>query len=448
MKTTIKKITALTLTSVLLCGAVSCGKRNEDISNSRKNTQDGRIVLSVDTPYVTGQIASAVSEYNRSQDSCMLEVKNYYTTTEMNEDPSLYDKAVAQMKLDMASGKCCDIIAVPADQMQTLIKLDMFTDMYELMEQYDGLKKEDLLPNILEGFEVGGELPAISYMFTIRTAVAKTKYVGENTESWTPQQAMEAFEAMSEDMVFVAGGSSQRLAEYMTAKSVSDYVDFETNTCNFTDGRFGALIDFSAENGINEDYESEALVKQVIMYGFNGQTANFYDYDSGINGEEVTFVGYPSENGCGAKCGCGMVFAINKNCAYKEQAWDFICSMFTENYQKHIREKQIEYGFPMLKSVFDMMAFEYDTEAMSHNNMWFGIIRTHEQYPETSMDPEAAVMKLYNYLTNLKFQPYSHEALENIVEEEYASVLAGEKTGEQCGELTENRISIYLSERS
>ncbi|MBQ8297251.1 MAG: extracellular solute-binding protein, partial [Ruminococcus sp.] len=447
--------TALTLAILTVGAFTSCGEdKPEDIRDSQEEAEndtpaDEPITLTLDTPYNIGSLASAVAEYNRSQDDYIIELKSRYTTSEFQEDPELWKKSFNELKLDMVSGKTADIIAVEPHLMGMFVDLGMFTDMYALMEQYDGVKKEELLPNILEGFEVDGELPAISYGFYIRTAAAKTRYVGEDAESWTPEQAMAAYNAMPDDLTFLQDGDTSQLVWYMTKTAQFSYIDEESSTCNFTDSSFVDMLELACGNPKGGNIGEDDMVKQLILNAFGGQAADFY---SQFGGEDVTFVGFPSEDGYGAAGSSAMMFGISESCQNKEGAWDFICYLLSKRYQRDLLESDMNRYFPILKEVFDEQAFEQDTEALSHDNMWYFLVQTYENNPDADLTPEQAQQKLYDYLTTLKFTPYygryGTTELENIISEECQAAAAGGSTAQECADLLQNRISIYLSERA
>ena len=451
----IKKITALTLAVLTLGASVSCGEEKpEDMSDSQEESENeapesSPITLTLDTPYNIGSLASAVAEYNRSQDDYYIDLKNRYTESQFREDPDLREQSFNELKLDMVSGKAADIIAVEPHQMEMFVNLGMFTDMYALMELYDGVKKEDLLQNILEGFEVDGKLPALSYGFHISSAAVEKEYAGENAESWTPEQAVAAYEAMPDDLTFFEAGDTSQLVWYMTKTAYRSYVDEENGTCNFTDSSFVELLELACDNPKGNNIGENDMVKRLILYSFSGQTADFYRE---FNGQDVEFVGFPSEDGYGAVGTSAIVFGISESCENKEGAWDFMCYLLSKRYQRDLIESDLNRYFPILKEVFDEQAFAQDTEAYSHDNMWYFLMQTYENNPDAELTPEQAQQKIYDYLTTLKFDPYSGEYYNNelvgIIYEECAAAAAGGTTAQECAELLQNRISIYLSERS
>ena len=222
MKNTFKKITALTL-SILTVGALtSCNKdKPEDISDSQESslseiTEEGKTVITIGMPGINSMLVPHINDFNNKNKDYHLEIIDYSKGIE--DDDIEATKAFNAMKMAIATDEAPDIIALNSAWMAELLPKDMFADMYALMDSCDGVKREDFLPNVLEGFEVNGEILAISNCFTIETAIAKTKFVGEECENWTPQQAIDVYNKYSDSMEFVVT-NCDTLPQFMLKKA-------------------------------------------------------------------------------------------------------------------------------------------------------------------------------------------------------------------------------------
>ena len=78
---------------------------------------------------------------------------------------------------------------------------------------------------LLEGLTVEGELPAVIDSFFIETAAVKKKFAGEEYENWTPEQAMQFYNGLSEDMDFI-DSAGEELAGYMLENIAKECIDF------------------------------------------------------------------------------------------------------------------------------------------------------------------------------------------------------------------------------
>ena len=61
---------------------------------------------------------------------------------------------------------------------------------------------------------------------------------------------------------------------------------------------------------------------------------------------------------------------------------------------------------------------------------------------------DKAIDETLNYIKSIKFYPYYDKQIDSIIKEEYESVLDGEKSVDECVNILNSRIGIYLSEKS
>lgn len=461
MKNTLRKITATTFAAMLLCTQVSCGKDNEEINDSQESTNEqnsfGKTEITLGMPAFNNQFFPNISKFNDSSKDYVIKTVDY---SKLVDDDADGTKAMNQMKTDLVTGSAPDIIILNSIYMMDFVNTGAFTDMYELMEQYDGVKKSDFIPNIIEGFEVNGKVPAISYGFFIDTAVAKTELVGVDKENWTPAEAMEVYYSMPDGMSFCANFSETSLADYMMKKSADSSVDLANYTCNFTNGEFAKLLNFCRDNPVRTEYESEIssgssyfsenqlailnnkqLIAETEIRNFGQDIGN--ELWTNFGGEDITFVGYPSESGCGALTSSLWMFGISKDCENKEAAWQFINYMLSSDFQKSVSKENS--GLPVIRSVLDGFLENKDREDSA--SIYYSRLYDGGEYPEGEYISDETVQKLYDYILSVDFDPYRSVEIDDIVKEEYSAVIAGEKSGEECADILQSRVSIYLSEK-
>ncbi len=472
MKNTIRKITALTLAVMTLCCGVSCGKdKPEDISDSQEkeeNVESSANIITIGMPganmlampYVTG-----FNDYSRKNKlGYELEVVDYSKMVE-DDDDEYASKAVNKLKMDMATDNSPDIVVLHPMYMAELLQKDVFADMYELMELYDGANSEDFLPNVLEGFEYEGELPVVSPNFYIRTAVAKTEFVGEDAENWSVEQVIEAYEKYSGEMQFVGTQTEEGFfADYMLRKASKNCVDLENYTCNFSNPEFLSILEFLRDNPKQSAYDPDleamtdqeidaflrdrelefindtSLIKPVTIDNFGQSLGN--QIFSSFGGEDVTFVGYPSEDGEGAYTYTNWLYGISRESKNKEGAWEFINYLLSEDVQTEFYETG---GIPVIKKYLDAQYNNKDKE--DHRSIYYGLYVPGD-YDAGMYITEEAVQQYYDYILSVRFEPYMDYRIDSIIDEECAAAIAGEKSPEEVARILDSRISIYLSEKS
>lgn len=419
--------------------AFSCSEKKQDssapetTSGTSVNESEENVKIKVAT--LVDDISKFKSEIDKGM-SCDVEIK-YYPYSEETDSLEL-------LNLDMISGENFDVVYSTTEDIHTLIKRGYMTDLSPLMEQSETLKKEDFLPNVLAGLEVDGKIPAICNEWKLFTAVAKTSNVGENMENWTPAQAFEAFNNMPEDMSFLYYGHRKYdQLNYFITRVAADSVDYKNNTCNFS-GAFMQTLENLNNLPEFQDYEpdsnalikNQALVEEVWFFGINSTvTQSLYSY---FGGEDITFVGYPSESGKGYTTDCFSMLAIPETSQHKPQAYEFISFMINDYLTNG---NSLTYTMPITEKHLQAQLNESKYNSSS--------VHCPQYIPETNEQvqiSDEALDKFIDYIRNAEFEPYTSDTVDSIVFEEYHKCFAGETTPQKCADILNDRISIYLSE--
>lgn len=161
-----------------------------------------------------------------------------------------------------------------------------------------------------------------------------------------------------------------------------------------------------------------------------------------LHGDDFTFVGMPSNNNSGAYTIVNYMYGITETSTNKEGAWEFLSSLFATGY---LKQKSLGHnGIPATKEAVDVLC--NDTPPSINNSIrdWFEYPNSDEQLEIT----DEAVNQLAEYIGTVTLEPYSDSEIEDIIKEECDAVFAGEKTPEECADILNNRIGIYLSENS
>ena len=203
MKNMMKKITALTLAVMTLCGGVSCGKdKPDEISDSQEKEENvdtsEKETLTIAVTEQISDISEYVRRFNLKDEPYEINLVNYSLLSE-DSDNEFYSDAFNQLKMDLVSGEKIDMVILKPEDMYAMAKNGYLADLYEVMDNNDGLKKEEFLPNVLEGLEFEGKLPAVCESFWILTAVAKESNIGGDMANWTLDEAIDFYNSIPED---------------------------------------------------------------------------------------------------------------------------------------------------------------------------------------------------------------------------------------------------------
>lgn len=463
-----KKITSFITSVMILTAAVSCSGKPKESTNAPiaepKLTADGKPVITVGT---IGYVDPLFNDYLNNPTDVEIETINYYAGLEADVSPQANkDESINRIiDLEIISGNAPDILCLPPEFMTHFIRSGTMTDLYELMDEYDGFKREDFTDCALEGLTIDGKLPAIIERYNIETAAAKTEFVGSEYTNWTAAQAMEIYNRLPEfdkNMQFCEFEEKLSLADFMLKNEGISCIDMKTNKCDFS-GSFTELLDFCKQHPIHittdldfskmSDYEwssymderelrginNEQLVVPISIDGFSS-TLSVATY-SFFGGKDVTFVGYPSENGQGAFTTATFypMLGICEQSCNKELAWDIINRMI--NHRKTYYTDGYEFGIPTLKK---QLKEQYDSPKDSTNSINSEIYMPLCDEPQFL--PQEYKDMLYEYIQSVPVDLYTPRSLRYIIEEEYEPVILDSRTAEDAADILQNRIETYLSE--
>lgn len=463
----------LFLSAILTAATVSCSQKSQSSSEvsltETKFTDDGKPVVVVGTFGYTDPLFN--DSLNKPTDF-EIEIVNYangieadYSTKETEN--AYYDTIMHELDMALLSGNAPDLLCMTPDDTERLNRLGALTDLYSLMDEHDEYKRDDFLPCALEGMTVDGKLPAVMDGYYIFTAAAKTKFIPKEYENWTAADAMEFYNKFHDEMDFCDRTEESSLADYMLKIEGMNCIDRNNSKCDFS-GAFTELLEFCKSNPVQvipqlsvaqmtdeqwreyfADKESKAIndVQLVFPIRIDGFTSGLGQFTYGyFNKEDITFVGYPSENGNGTYVyPASAMFSICSQSGNKENAWKLLCRMF-----KHqpVLEKSMHdgtRGVPILKK---QLQSDYDrhpdyNQSINNGNILYNAVEKDGGY----ITQEYKDM-LYEYILSVPANPYVPESLRYIIDEEVDPVILDNRTAEQAAEILQSRLEIYLSERS
>lgn len=450
-----KSVLSALIAFSLLC-TVSCGRENS--SSSVDSAPDGEVTTAA--PEATGKtiitmaalhmdqdIQALINDFNNSNELYTVNVIDYYTEDDYFETTSL-----SNFTADILSGKIPDIVMADTQSIDSLRRSDYLADIYPLMENYDGVKKEDFLPNVLESLETNGELNALFNTFLLDTAAVKSSRCGSEYANWTYSQAIEAYNALPANNDFLKAQMTKfDLWQYMMKNIGHDCIDFESNTCDFSKN-LPEVLEFLLDLPEIEDkrktgnptgslINDTALVDVMTFFGINSSVTTLY-YNN-FNGADITYTGFPSANGNGASAQIDSLYAIMDASPNKEVAWIFLNTLFSDEALQNI---SLDFhGIPVTESALHNLAYETSSYTSgSIREVYQSVYNEGEEFTMT----DEAIDETLSYIKSVKFYPYYDKQIDSIIKEEYQSVLEGEKSIDECVNILNSRIGIYLSEKS
>ena len=434
----------------------------------------------------------AVSHYNEKNPDNKVTIKQYYDKYAV--DASETD-ALNRLNSDLIDGTAGDVICLDgisfAGSGKTLLDKGIFLDLYELMDNDPEFHKEDYFTDIFRVNETDGKLYRLVPFFSLNTKYGRVDDVGETThidESllFETKPATSLFGPMyrrkdfiHDLLVFTLGDFREPIAElYDTAKmtryveiagELRDYERYDGNGMESEgyneafDQRYFDLRDHVTRFDYNPWIQENAYLR-VLRTASAEMGEPGPDWIPGTSEEEkkdflknsigvkVTYSGFPVKTGCGSAVINRLTLAIPENTDSREEAWKFLKSTLSEEYQS--AKKFSDQSIPVRKSVFDhyverLIAYENQNDDPTYFSM-SGARNPEEGWsigywkPILSQWMIDAFIRLLGDITLVdEVDPH----VEAIVTEEITKYCDGRQTAEEAARNIAERVELYRDEQ-
>lgn len=421
------------------------------VRDAEEYAQVQEITLAVAGNYEN--IKGAVADFNAQGLKYKVNVKDYFEGYEYSAEG--LDSAVKALEMDIIAGKIPDMVWLDSNEIYKLSSKGAFADLYGFMENDRVYKKEAFLPNYLEAAETDGKLYSISDTFMIWTIAAKADITEK--QHWSFDEFTEVYNSLPEGMALFEQGNNKEGALSLLTHNCSGFVDYANHTCNFDSPDFIRILEFVNQFPFSGDESfEEKFCRNDTAFLANMYIMSFRDINiqkQSVFGEDITFVGCPTDNGEGSMLLLPNQFAIMENSPNKQGAWELIRTFFDD--ERYDQMKSI----PVTESGLEKVMAEaleppyYIDEAM-------GGIKTYMS--ETAHDWSSNKDIKITPMTEEESKRYEEfvrsvntassgnfdSEIYKIISEETSAYFAGECSAEKCAGLIQNRVSIMLSEQS
>ncbi|MBO5320115.1 MAG: extracellular solute-binding protein [Ruminococcus sp.] len=403
-------------------------------------------IITVSVPSEFFNISSEINSFNNSQTEYRAETIEY--------DGS-YGDYISQLNMDIISGKAPDVISgLDYENYMNYCNKSAFEELTPYFD--DELSLDMILPNVTAAFQREDGLYALCSSFNVRTLVTKSKI--NDKENWTFDDMLALYDNPPSTADHLYDSQSKTDAFQMMSYTMSDFIDFEHAECDFNNSRFIDILNFcnrfvESENaptkvddyGAWEDYtygkmrwfgEDRVLFDSLNMYDLSAYNLLKYTL---AGGEDLTFAGYPSENGKGGRIVPGDIISINASSTEKEGAWEFVkhyiidANDIEEEYEQGQYIERIPSFTASLERLMELQNAEVHTAGG-------------EEYPSYT---EAEMGMILDYIKSCDTVGVMlDDEIGAILEEESEIFFEGEQSAELAAEHIQDRLSILLSEKS
>lgn len=404
----------------------------------------------VGTLYADKALKQIVSDYNRKNRDTEVVIKEYI---KISDDP------LTQFNLDIATGNAPDIIDVRAFNPDMCINQDLLEDLSTYMENSRIVSKDDIIDSVLSVTERNGKIYYVASAFDIFTITAKENDINDFS-GWNTEEMCSYIDYNGDNAMpfYSSENKSVMLEEFMGGGAIT-FVDYSTNECFFDGDNFKMLMKLCNEKGVDGDYDIEEVVNKVakdindgkVLFHAGHTAFNNIQVLKNVFGANTLYVGYPSEDRNGHYFNFQSCLGIYSNSANKEEAWQLLELMISEEYQYN----NLDYDGDIIPTRKDclkelersMCATEpyYDK-----NNRKIKPVEGTWKWGqfEISIEPLSQdEVKQFEDLIYKTDKIYGQDwMLMNIIMEESAYYFNGERGLDETANIIQSRAQVYINE--
>lgn len=439
--------------------------RPDDYVENKINLTLGCIDWSNNTPEI-------VMMYSKQSDNYNVEIKKY--------------SDIDNLKLDVLSGDAPDLFAYRETAfMYRYANMGAFSDIYDFMDNNDGIKRDDILENVLQAYEYKGGLYGIPIGFSLSDIlIANSDVISRDYAYWNYDEFFSIAENMPEGMYLSPRNSRfasrSGVFDKLCVSGYGNWIDYDNYTCDFNNEEFIHLLNFCNTVAINEPFDwnnMETLPQDehdiiqieddISVLNKNSLFGNYIDhisffndfiYNSIQNGlylnDNYTYIIAPSDDRAGAISPANdMCFSIFADTDCPDGAWDFMNYVLSPHFQNNYL--QLSWCFTTNKESYNYKMNKTFEECKEKVEVSLDPMRRTGGNPETEgiewinkPITDEDIEYITEFLSHFNKLSDSDEEAQNIISEECNKFMNGEMTAEECAERIQNRVSLYLSEQS
>ena len=413
-----------------------------------------KAVLVLAGNYVGGEMKQRVVEFNRSSEQYRITVKEYDSYNNYDD----YEAGFKQLNNDITTGNMPDILITNGLPTENYVAKGLLADIGKLIEEDEELSNVEFVQNVLDAYSMDGKLYYVIPSFRVSTVIGKKSIVGDRN-SWTMADMKELMETLPEGTTMFGEMTRESFMHTMMDYCGADFVDVSSGKCNFDSQNFIDMMEYAntlpeelSEETFGEDYwrnyESQYREDRTILSNLYLNSLSNLNYNmNGRFGEEISYIGFPTESGMGAYVQSGDSYAISSRSANAEGAWEFLRYYLTDEYQS-----EMEWMMPIQKKYF-LEAAQKATEKpyyMDENGQKVEYDETYYMNGEEIILPpltQEQVDSAVEYIYSINKCYYGNTDISNIIEEEIASYFSGQKSAQEVAKVIQSRAQIYVDEK-
>ncbi|MCL2050624.1 MAG: hypothetical protein FWG91_02670 [Lachnospiraceae bacterium] len=394
------------------------------------------------------KMIEVINEFNISQDEYLIKTEVY-----SNDLSFSYDNELILFNMDLAAENGPDIVLLnDVMPVESYINKGVFADLYTFIDNDHEISRIDYLENILTALERNGKLYTIAPLFSISTLAGKTADVGINI-GWNWDEYNALLKQKPDDIIPIgyafAYFSQTDFLNSILFSNMSNYLDYSEMKASFDSPDFIGLLETAAKypvEGSNISENSFRTGNPLLLRIDFSMFDNFRIYENYYFGEEISFVGFPSNSGRHTAGRAEIRFAITANASEKDGAWAFARYLLTD-YQDTSGSLLSGNGLPIRLSSLERLAKAAKVKPVNGEPRVSFIYDGQEWIPvEIGNHTDEDNKKIFDLISMVTTFTGNDQQLVNIINEEAGSFFAGQKSAEEVAAIIQNRVNVYLAE--
>ena len=364
----------------------------------------------------------------------------------MNNEADLSDRVY----LDIISGDGPDMLAGFSRYAQ-FNSDKVLLDLNPLIDATDGtgLDRNQYFDNIIRAQEVGGKLYQLPVEFELYGLLGNKKLVGD-AKPRSYDEFMKEMDALPSDASVMYQTDDKEFLQMFIGECGENFIDYSEQTVNFDSDEFKKVLEIVKKYGIRnlnrmEDYRDDmTLFMDDKLAWYSMYMYCLRDYGSYLArfGDNVTFSGFPGNNGNGVVANVDTSIGISAYSKNSKEAWEFIryilANTVTDDLNGALR-------IPLSRSGLDQLNQALIADSEEKLKTWNQDPYPGMQHPDklTPEMAEAFVSIVESVTTARKTDP----AVLLIIYEEAPAYLLGQKSVDDVADIIQNRCKIIVQER-
>lgn len=293
-----------------------------------------------------------------------------------------------------------------------------------------------LMPNVLAALQANGGIYAAIPGFGISTVAGNADVVG-NSSTWTYDVYNNLLVSMQGVCPFGMPTTREGLLWTGVSLNLPTLIDWSNLTCDFTGATFLNAIKLAASVPEIPDETATGVLEEVTLYTCNDALSAGNEL-----GNNISFVGYPTDQGGVSALVFAPGLAISSTCKDKDAAWEFVRGIFADEYQENM------WCFPSVASAFEKKLAAAKTEQYAEDGTRIprAIVlgsdgqSVEEVYALSDADAE----KLTSVVRSTTRALELNEDIYDIVLSAVSGYFSGAYTAEEAATEAQEQVSVYL----